>query len=74
MPARFREILPALRACGIEGYLRTGKGSHCILYDGKNRAYTVTLHNGDKSEISDVYLRGICRAFGIDYKTFKSKL
>jgi hypothetical protein len=38
------------------------------------KTYPVSLHNGDRTELSDVYIRGICRKFGIDYQTFRSKL
>jgi predicted RNA binding protein YcfA (HicA-like mRNA interferase family) len=74
MPARFREVMHAMKACGVTTYRRAGKGSHVVLADGKGNAYAVSLHNGDRTVISDVYLRGICRAFGIDFETFKSKL
>ena len=31
-------------------------------------------HNGMKTEIPDEYIRGICRAFGIDLDEFKKRL
>ena len=74
MPARFREVLHAMKACGVTAYQRAGKGSHVVLSDGHGNAYALSLHNGDRSMLSDVYLRGICRTFGIDFATFRSKL
>lgn len=74
MPARFRAVVQALKSYAIEVRTRPGKGSHVILHGGGGLIYPVSLHNGDKTELSDVYVRGICRAFGIDYQEFKSKL
>ena len=74
MPARFREVVLALKGCGVLALVRKGKGSHVILHDGGSKAYPVSLHNGEKTELSDVYIRGICRAFGIDFAEFKKKL
>jgi hypothetical protein len=65
--------MQALVACGVLVKTRTGKGSHVVLCHGQ-KTYPVSLHNGDRTELSDVYIRGICRKFGIDYQTFRSKL
>jgi predicted RNA binding protein YcfA (HicA-like mRNA interferase family) len=72
MPARYWAVRRALRTLGIQE--RQGKGSHVVLRDQRGRTYPVTLHNGEKSELTDVYIRGICRAFGLDYEEFKKLL
>jgi len=36
--------------------------------------YPLSLHNGDRTELSDVYLRGICEKFGLDQDDFRKKL
>lgn len=74
MPARFREVVQALKLCGVEVVTRKGKGSHVILRNAWGNTYPVSLHNGDKTELSDVYLRGICRKFSLDYDDFRKKL
>lgn len=64
-----------MKACGVAAYQkRPGKGSHVILADGNGNVYAVSLHNGDRTVLSDVYLRGMCRAFGVDFETFRAKL
>ncbi|HZL17698.1 MAG TPA: hypothetical protein VFG23_08130 [Polyangia bacterium] len=50
------------------------KGAESSIGQALDRNPPVSPHNGDRTVISDVYLRGICRAFGIDFETFKSKL
>ena len=54
--------------------IRSGKGSHVVLVNAAGKTYPVSLHNGAKTEISDVYVRGICRFFGVDYEELKKKL
>ena len=75
MPARLRALCEVLRDFGVQGVSRT-KGSHCIFHrpSGKGRPYPVPAHNGMKTEIPDVYIRGICRAFGLDYEGVKRRL
>jgi len=38
------------------------------------KSYPVPAHNGPKSEISDAYINGLCRAFDLDVEDFKSRL
>ncbi|MBI5479974.1 MAG: hypothetical protein HY906_14000 [Deltaproteobacteria bacterium] len=71
MPARFKRVAKALRKSGVQVVRRAGKGSHAVLDDGKGNLYTIPLTNGDRTELSDVYLRGLCRAFGLDFDAFK---
>lgn len=51
------------------------KGSHwkaVRVEDGK--VYPLPAHNGLKTELSDIYLRGLCRCFGWDFAEFMSEL
>ena len=49
---------------------RAGKGSHVVLDDGKGHTYVLPLSHGEKTELSDVYVRALCRAFEIEYEDF----
>lgn len=73
MPARFSSIIRALRHLGFE-VAEPNAGSHWHVHGPGGKAYTVPAHNGPKSEIDDKYIRGLCRAFGIDEKDFRSRL
>lgn len=75
MPARYKRVLKALRKLGIKVTRRPGKGSHAVLDDGKGHTYVLPLHHGEGTELSDVYLRGLCRAFEIaDFEAFRRLL
>jgi len=75
MPARYKKVVKALRKLGIEIVERSGKGSHAVLDDGKGHTYVLPLHHGKSTELSDIYLRGLCRAFGVaDFEAFKKLL
>lgn len=73
MPARFRNIKRALESIGLQVVEADGT-SHWKIMDAAGKMYPIPLHNGLKTEVSDVYLRGICRAFGIDWATLKKLL
>ena len=51
-----------------------GGGSHYRASKLGFRSYPLPLHNGMKSELSDVYLRGVCSAFEIELSELKKKL
>ncbi len=73
MSARFRDIKRALLECGIAAE-RPSRGSHWKLRDRSGKAYTLPCPNGERSEISDVYLRALCRTFGLDLDELKRRL
>lgn len=66
MPARLRDIQRAVKALGIE--VTSPRGPHPWKAHRKSDgvSYGIPAHNGLKTEISDKYIRGLCRAFGID--------
>jgi len=53
---------------------RSGKGSHVVVDDGKGHSYPLPLHHGTKTELSDVYIRGLCRALALDYEELRKHL
>lgn len=53
---------------------RSGKGSHVVVDDGKGHSYPLPLHHGAKTELSDVYVRGLCRALEIGYEALRKHL
>lgn len=64
MPARARDIIRAFAAFDVI-FREPKKGSHWKARKGEV-AYTIPLHNGPKTEVGDEYIRGACRAFGVD--------
>ena len=38
------------------------------------RLYTIPAHRGLQTEINDIYIRAMCRNFGIDVEAFKRDL
>ncbi len=74
MPARYKRVKKALRELRISVAERPGKGSHAVLDDGKGHAYTLPLHHGERTELSDVYLRALCRAFGVEFDELRRRL
>ncbi len=73
MPARFRDIKRALSGFAITAE-PPASGSHWKLRDQTGKVYTLPCHNGERSEISDVYLKALCRTFGLDLDEFMRKL
>jgi hypothetical protein len=72
VPARLREIIRVFEALG--GTVEPpATGSHWkARKDG--RVFPLAAHNGPKTEISDVYIRGLCRCFGLDEDDFRKLL
>ena len=70
MPARFRDIVRALRKLGIT-VEEPRRGSHWKVTDAAGKSTVISAHSGLKSEISDVYVSVICRTFGLDEGAFR---
>ena len=49
-------------------------GSHWKAVRAGSRPYPIPAHNGIRSEISDLYIRGLCRNFGIEDAEFRKHL
>lgn len=64
MPARLRDLIRAVEALGVV-VDAPNSGSHWkARRDGKT--YPLPAHNGARTELDDVYIRGLCRCFGLD--------
>jgi hypothetical protein len=74
MPARYPAVRRRLKELGIRLNERTGKGSHVVVDDAKGHVFTLPLHHGQQTELSDIYLRALCRALELDYKVFRQGL
>lgn len=72
MPGRLRDIKRALEARGVT-VSEPSSGSHWWASYGSG-GYSIPAHNGLKTEIPDVYIRGLCRAFAIDFREFMREL
>lgn len=65
MPARLSDLIRAAARFGVT--FEDGKGtSHAKFRREGMRAYVVPAGNGRKTEISDVYIRALCRNLGIE--------
>jgi len=49
------------------------KGSHWVAFTDC-ASYRIPAHNALKEEISDTYIKGLCRAFKLDYVAFRREL
>jgi hypothetical protein len=58
--------------CGATTSTR-GKHWKFLTADG-SKCYPVKAHNGERSEISDIYIKGLCREFGVDESELRKKL
>jgi hypothetical protein len=74
VPARYQKLRTALAKLGVSVSERSGKGSHVVVDDGKGHSYPLPLHHGRKTELSDVYIRGLCRALALDYEELRKHL
>ena len=74
MPARYTRLRSALKKLGATISERSGRGSHVVVDDGRGHTYPLPLHHGVRTELSDVYVRGLCRALAIDYQELKKLL
>ncbi len=73
MPARLKDIRRALEDFGVT--VREPKGgSHWMATKDGCRSTPLATHNGERGEIADVYIKQLCRNFGIDLAEFKKLL
>lgn len=72
MPARLTDIKRALSSMGVSIEPPNGGSHYRASKEGK--MYPIPAHNGERSEIADVYIRGVCRAFDLNYEEFKKRL
>lgn len=73
MPPRFRDIRRALEKLGATVTPSPGGSSHWhVEKDGC--MYPLPAGHGDNSEITDKYVRGVCKALSLDEKAFRRLL
>ena len=74
MPARLRDIERAAKACGLE--IADAKGKHFwkARRSSDGKTYPIPAHNGGKTEIADIYVKGLCRCFELDEAAFRKLL
>jgi hypothetical protein len=73
LAARLRRLISACAQYGI-AVEKPGSGSHWKAKKSGCRTYPIPAPNGEKTEISDQYIRGSSRNFEIDLEEFVSKL
>lgn len=73
MPARFGDIVRALRKSGAM-VQKPKTGSHWKAVAPDGRTYPIPASHGTKTKIPDVYIRGVCRALGLDESEFRKLL
>lgn len=73
MPARFTQIMRAAQQVGLT-VEPPSSGSHFKVKRSGARTFTIPAHNGERTEISDKYIKSLCRNFGIDYAAFAALL
>lgn len=73
MPAKLSDIERALKSFGVT-LKKPKKGSHWKARAPGKGVYPLTAHNGLKSDMPDVYVKGLCRHFDIDYDAFRKLL
>lgn len=65
MPARLSALAKVLAEMGVT-LEKPPSGSHWKLRRPGTRGYTVPAHNAMKTEITDEYINGCCRHFGLE--------
>lgn len=73
MAARLRRVIVACKAFDIAVEPPKG-GSHFKAKKDGHRTFPIPAPNGEKTEVSDFYIRALCRNFEIDLEEFLSKL
>jgi len=74
VPAKFRRVRAAALTFGIT-FFPPKRGSHWKAHrDNGTGGYPVPAPNGEKSTISDLYIKKLCVHFDIDLAEFKNEL
>ncbi len=72
MPVRVSDLKRAVAPDGVK--LEPGKGSHLKFRRPGFRVYPVPAHNGERSELDDKYVKGLCRCLGLDEDEIRGRL
>ncbi len=65
-----------MRVCAKRGIEieKPSSGSHWKAKRPGSGTYPVPASNGERTEIDDKYIRGLCRHFGIEFDEMKRRL
>jgi hypothetical protein len=74
VPARLRDLVRVLAELGIRVEPPRGGGSHWKATAADGTTFPLPAHNGERTELSDVYVRKLCRAFGLDERELRERL
>jgi hypothetical protein len=74
VPARLRDLVRVLSSYGVTVEPPRGGGAHWKATGPDGTVYPIPAHNAERTELSDVYVRGVCRAFGISYSELRARL
>jgi hypothetical protein len=74
VPARLRDIERAAKLFGLEVLPPSGGHPWKARRPSDGKTYPVPAHNGLKTEIPNVYIRGLCKAFDLDEAQFRKLL
>lgn len=75
MPTRLNRLVRVLQKDPGGFTLETPKsGSHYKLHGPGGLKYSVPAHGGAKTELPDLYIKKLCRYFGLDYEGVKARL
>ncbi len=70
---RLRDIKRAVEGLGYELVPPRGGGSHYRVRV-QGRVYTLPAHNGLRTDISEIYVAGLCRVLKMSVEDFKALL
>jgi hypothetical protein len=74
VPIRLRDLARVAQkefGCQLE---RPATGSHWKVRTPAGKVYPLPCHNGEKTELGDQYLKGLCKLLGVSPEDFKKKL
>jgi hypothetical protein len=75
MGTKLRDLAKAVVQLAPDSELKKPKsGSHWKFVRPKCRPYPVPAHNGDRSEVGDTYIAGLCRCLHLDHKALVKML
>jgi hypothetical protein len=72
MPARLSNLKRALEALGLTVTSPNG-GSHWKA-SRNGKTYPIPAHKGEKTEIGEIYIKGVCRCFDLDIDELRKLL
>lgn len=72
MPSVFRDIVRAAKKSGCAVEASSGGSSHYKIRLPNGDAYPISAHNGERSEIADVYVKKLAQKLGLTLEQFRA--